>query len=109
MLSFSGLTDRRREPQGTPYETGQFARPEREGELLTELELGEEVRVAVVIRMPTETEDWSVDDQSEDEVGWDNGMELGVWEGSVAARDISNGDRLGSSRKAWSNGEVSGD
>ena len=112
MLSFSSLTNRRRASHGLTDETDQSARPERE--LSSELESGEEVRVAVVIRMPREAEDrneddQSADDQSEDEVGWENGMELGVWEGFVGSRDLSDGPRLVSSRKAWSSGEVVGD
>ena len=45
--------------------------------------------MAVVIQMPTRGEgtrkrqSWNSDDEEEEEVGWETGMELGVWEGNV--------------------------
>ncbi|RSH87020.1 hypothetical protein EHS25_003508 [Saitozyma podzolica] len=49
------------------------------------LSRGDVVRVAVVIRMPTELEEDSHDIDDEERPGWEHGMELGVWEGQVAA------------------------
>jgi glucose dehydrogenase len=49
---------------------------------------GEEMRLAVVIQMPTQQDkakkrrSWG-SDEDEDEVAWETGMELGVWEGTV--------------------------
>jgi hypothetical protein len=49
---------------------------------------GEEMRLAVVIQMPTQQDkakkrrSWG-SDEDEEEVAWETGMELGVWEGTV--------------------------
>jgi hypothetical protein len=58
-------------------------------EIDREIKEGEEMRLAVVIQMPTQDQDggrkrqsWASDEEDE-EVGWETGMELGVWEGSV--------------------------
>jgi hypothetical protein len=64
IISISTLAGRRR-PEGV----------EETKELDKSLEIGEELRVAVVVRMPGERRD--------EETGWENGMELGVWEGVV--------------------------
>lgn len=49
------------------------------------------MRLAVVIQMPTTGDkqkkrtSWTSEDEEEEEVGWEPGMELGVWEGSVGS------------------------
>lgn len=64
--------------------------------------MGEELRVSVVIQMPKEERERRDEEGGEDEVGWENGMELGVWEGFVGGIENKNGshrDRY--SRAAW--------
>lgn len=58
-------------------------------ELSRGVEIGEDVRVAIVIRMPRDPaeveqeERRSMIDEDEERPGWESGMELGVWEGVV--------------------------
>lgn len=65
------------------------SKPAKKKEIDRELQDGEDVRLAVVIQMPTagdgvkKRQSWGSDDEEEEEVGWEMGMELGVWEGSV--------------------------
>ncbi|KAL7422967.1 hypothetical protein Q5752_002265 [Cryptotrichosporon argae] len=47
------------------------------------LEPGEPVRVAVVVQMPSEGRGRPRGADDDDEVGWEAGMEIGVWEGVV--------------------------
>lgn len=47
------------------------------------------MRLAVVIQMPAQQDkakkrqSWASDEEDEEEVAWETGMELGVWEGTV--------------------------
>ncbi|WRT70844.1 uncharacterized protein IL334_007843 [Kwoniella shivajii] len=46
--------------------------------------LGEPVRMGVIIQMPTQPSDHKQKSEwDEEDVGWENGMELGVWEGRI--------------------------
>ena len=53
------------------------------------VDIGEDIRVAIVIRMPRDPaelemeERQSMMDDDEEKPGWESGMELGVWEGTV--------------------------
>lgn len=65
------------------------SRSAKKKEIDREIKEGEDLRLAVVIQMPVRGEgtkkrqSWNSDDEEEEEVGWETGMELGVWEGSV--------------------------
>lgn len=64
------------------------SKPVKKKEIDREIQEGEDLRLAVVIQMPMRGEgtrkrqSWNSDDE-EEEVGWETGMELGVWEGNV--------------------------
>ena len=64
------------------------SKPAKKKEIDREIQEGEDMRLAVVIQMPVRGEgtrkrqSWNSDDE-EEEVGWETGMELGVWEGNV--------------------------
>lgn len=49
------------------------------------IEAGEALRIAVVVQMPTPSVDGQRyrQDDNDEEVAWENGMELGLWEGVV--------------------------
>ena len=83
-VNFRALSYRRRPSQTVLNGAYPPVRGEPEEEIDRELVQGEEVRVAVVIRMPQE-EGERRDEDGEDEVGWETGMELGVWEGVLGA------------------------
>lgn len=68
--------------------------PRRQREIDREVEDDEDVRMAVIIRMPFEdsveprrriadSDAGSLDEEEEDRSGWMPGMELGVWDGHV--------------------------
>jgi hypothetical protein len=63
-------------------------KPKKQKEIDRVIQEGEELRLAVVIQMPTQQDkakkrqSWGSDEE-EEEVAWEMGMELGVWEGSV--------------------------
>jgi len=69
-------------------ETRPKPRSSRQKEIDRQIQEGEEMRLAVVIQMPTQQDkakkrqSWG-SDEDEEEVAWETGMELGVWEGSV--------------------------
>ncbi|WVQ86115.1 hypothetical protein IAT38_008283 [Cryptococcus sp. DSM 104549] len=62
-------------------------RPANDAELNRPLEPGEPIRLAVVIQMPNPSDGrqrYKTDEMTEEEeVAWEGGMELGVWEGAV--------------------------
>ncbi|WWD20841.1 hypothetical protein CI109_105318 [Kwoniella shandongensis] len=72
-------------------------------EIDREIVPGEEVRLGVVIQMPVQglserQRTREGDDDDEEEVAWENGMELGVWEGVLAGdrgQAIENGRQWG--------------
>lgn len=109
ILSFSALAQRRRGSQTIPTAPDPPVRQERRREIDRELDLGEDVRVAVVIRMPREEERQrgEEDGEGENEVGWENGMEFGVWEGLVGAEGVG-GKRDHRARAVWTGGEADG-
>ncbi|KAL1412393.1 hypothetical protein Q8F55_000138 [Vanrija albida] len=75
------LFRRNREPPAPPPPPPP---PKIEREIKRTLEAGEPMRVAVVIQMPGYERRAVEDDDDDDEiVGWEPGMELGVWTGSV--------------------------
>jgi len=78
LISLSALARRRNQEEVVQTEEG------RESDKEKGLEVGEEIRVGVVVRMPFEGI------RGEEETGWENGMELGVWEGVVGG-DIRRG------------------
>lgn len=65
------------------------SKPAKKKEIDREIQEGEDLRLAVVIQMPTpedrvkKRQSWNSDDEEDEEVGWEMGMELGVWEGVV--------------------------
>ena len=84
IINFASLAHRRRHSQPSPpTEFSSTYRTRSEREIDRDLNPGEEMRVSVVIQMPREKTDRKIDDETvrEDEVGWENGMQLGVWEG----------------------------
>ena len=68
--------------------------PIKQTELSRDLAPGEQLRIAVVIRMPAEEEmdpqrpQGGAEDEDEDRSGWEPGMELGVWEGVIRGGDV---------------------
>lgn len=56
-----------------------------DSELDRTIEAGEPLRIALIIQMPTSGVDRQSyrQDDSDEEVAWESGMELGVWEGVV--------------------------
>lgn len=60
-------------------------------EIDRDVTIGEDVRMAVIIRMPSEAADMKPsrpDDDSfmsDETTGWEPGMEIGVWQGYVAS------------------------
>jgi hypothetical protein len=74
--------------QPYPEPTEQRPKPNKPKEIDRMIQLGEDMRLAVVIQMPVQDQgakkrqSWA-SDEDEEEVAWEHGMELGVWEGSV--------------------------
>jgi hypothetical protein len=83
MISLSSFANRGRRQGEEPVS----AIPPVATEANRPLDPGEEGRISVVVKMPFEGERKSVrdddDDDDEEGTGWENGMELGVWEGHV--------------------------
>lgn len=64
------------------------SKPSKIKEINREIQEGEDMRVAVVIQMPAREQGAKerqtlTSDEEEEEVAWESGMELGVWEGTV--------------------------
>jgi hypothetical protein len=90
IISLTSITGRRRNDDTTQPEIPQL-KTERT------IQIGEGIRVAVVVRMPFDqtgqksTRLSTQDDEDEEEgTGWEVGMELGVWEGFVGDEPFRN-------------------
>lgn len=79
-------------PIQDPLEYSSRTKQPKRKEIDREIQPGEDMRLAVVIQMPhtgdkaKKRQSWQSDedpDDEEEEVGWEMGMELGVWEGTV--------------------------
>lgn len=75
--------------QPFPESTEQRSKPTKTKEIDRAIQEGEEMRLAVVIQMPVQDQgakkrqSYASDEEEEEQVAWEHGMELGVWEGSV--------------------------
>ncbi|ORY28029.1 hypothetical protein BCR39DRAFT_588920 [Naematelia encephala] len=86
-FSLAGLAARRRRTSVLPEEPVVPPEPKEQDREFLE---GEPVRVALVIQMPLEAEEARRQrnhGEEEDEVGWNDRMELAVWEGIIGAQD----------------------
>jgi len=84
-FTFSALANRRRSPLSSPELSipRRSSKTPRNHEIDRPINVGEEMRLAVVIQMPTDEAERRSHDDEDEEVAWEDGMELGVWEGVV--------------------------